>query len=94
MLPFEKIVLHGAGREKIFNGVPAATDYPEGQYKNISGGRFLRDRRGEKRIGKGQDQALLTHAAGNEENERFGIGFAPGTAARKGKRRPKKKTDK
>ncbi|MBS1399395.1 MAG: tRNA pseudouridine(55) synthase TruB [Firmicutes bacterium] len=40
VLPFEKIVLHGAGREKIFNGVPAATDYPEGQYKIYREGVF------------------------------------------------------
>ena len=40
VLPFEKIVLHGTGREKIFNGVPAATDYPEGQYKIYREGVF------------------------------------------------------
>lgn len=33
VLPFEAIVLKGARREKIFDGVPVLTDYPDGLYK-------------------------------------------------------------
>ncbi len=40
VLPFEKLVLKGAGWEKIFNGVPAATDYPDGRYKIYRGDTF------------------------------------------------------
>lgn len=33
VLPFERLVLSGARREKIFDGVPVSTDYPDGLYK-------------------------------------------------------------
>lgn len=33
VVPFERILLKGARAEKIFDGVPAETDYPDGEYK-------------------------------------------------------------
>ncbi len=40
VLPFERLELTGPGAEKIFNGVPAYTDSPDGEYKIYRAGEF------------------------------------------------------